>query len=384
MSSDIIPWLDENLFYVTIHGSQAYGMSTDTSDLDVKGICIPPKAVMYDIFSKFEQAENNSLIENIWGYLRNPINPKFESVIYSLEKFFKLAAEVNPNIIELLYTESSDHLLEDNKNGALRLLFDHRNLFLSSKAKYTFTGYAHAQLAKINRHRKWLLNPQENPPVRADFGLPEEISAGTSEVFAQIRKQVDQWVLGINGLGGAEREELQQRCFESINQVSRAKVWWDNWPVLYDEAAIYKLGQDLNLGDAVLNLIRKEAQYKKAYDDYKSYSIWKANRNPARKVLEEKHKYDTKHGCHLVRLLHMGQEIIEQGKVFVKRHDADFLLSIRNGEKTYDWLMEYTEKMQRKIEAAYKYTELPYSTDKVALNNLYYKIVNLWQENKKH
>lgn len=40
-------WLPDNLIYLTMMGSVAYGVSSDTSDMDVYGLCIPPKE---DIF----------------------------------------------------------------------------------------------------------------------------------------------------------------------------------------------------------------------------------------------------------------------------------------------------------------------------------------------
>jgi hypothetical protein len=36
-------WLPDNVHYETIMGSVAYGVSADTSDMDVYGFCIPPK-----------------------------------------------------------------------------------------------------------------------------------------------------------------------------------------------------------------------------------------------------------------------------------------------------------------------------------------------------
>jgi hypothetical protein len=35
-------WLADNLCYETIMGSVAYGVSAETSDMDVYGICLPP------------------------------------------------------------------------------------------------------------------------------------------------------------------------------------------------------------------------------------------------------------------------------------------------------------------------------------------------------
>src|ERR1700722_1640573 len=40
-------WLVPNIHYETIMGSVAYGVSSDTSDLDVYGFCIPPKEMAF-------------------------------------------------------------------------------------------------------------------------------------------------------------------------------------------------------------------------------------------------------------------------------------------------------------------------------------------------
>lgn len=39
-------WLCDNLCYETMMGSVAYGVSSDSSDMDVYGICVPPKDVV--------------------------------------------------------------------------------------------------------------------------------------------------------------------------------------------------------------------------------------------------------------------------------------------------------------------------------------------------
>ena len=40
-------WLMANCSYLTIMGSQAYGVSTDDSDLDTYGFCLPPKEMVF-------------------------------------------------------------------------------------------------------------------------------------------------------------------------------------------------------------------------------------------------------------------------------------------------------------------------------------------------
>ena len=40
-------WLPESLCYETMMGSVAYGVSSESSDIDVYGICIPPKEMVF-------------------------------------------------------------------------------------------------------------------------------------------------------------------------------------------------------------------------------------------------------------------------------------------------------------------------------------------------
>jgi len=117
---------------------------------------------------------------------------------------------------------------------------------------------------------------------------------------------------------------------------------------------------------------------------YDSWLRWKKERNPARRDLEVKSGYDTKHASHLVRLMRMGYEILTTGQVIVKRPDAEELLLIKNGGWSYERVMEYKEELQTKLDVAYKQIEsdrkegkntiLPKEVDYTELNQLYHQI----------
>ncbi len=363
-----LEWLKNNTVYVTLHGSRAYGLATDLSDVDVKGICMPPAKVENDLFQKFEQAENSVYIEELFGYLKNPKNPKLESTIFSLRKFFVLAANANPNIIELLWTDESDRLLS---HACMDKIFENRDLFLSSKAKFTFSGYAFAQAAKIERHRKWLLEGELKSPTRADFGLPDTSPRGFDEVNKYIKQTMENWNLSKFPMDEMARNDLKETIWEIITEVSKASVTWDNWPEVYWLSIQNKLVHDLQLSEQVAKLIQAEYAYKREVEKYTSWVNWKKCRNPERAKLEEKSGYDTKHASHLVRLMRMGLEILTDGKVIVKRPDSEEILSIKNGAWSYDRVMEFAQDMQSKLDEAYKITKLKKSVDFDKVNNLY-------------
>lgn len=293
------------IFHVR-HGSHAYGLDIATSDEDFKGICIKPKDYYFGVLNNFEQAEH-------MGSKSDGV----DSVIYSLEKFARLAMDCNPNIIEVLFVDDSDVLKCDEFGEELR----HRRYeFISKKAKFTFSGYAHAQLKRIKTHRSWLLNPPKRKPERSDFGLSELTKVSASELGAF-------------------------------------------------EASIAS-GIEIELPKDVLTLFTREKAYQSAKSHYDQFTNWVKTRNPARAALEEKFGYDTKHGMHLLRLMRMAKEILETGIVNVKRSDRHELLLVRYGVRSYDSLIEEAERLERECDQLYITSSLKKEPDRKELNKL--------------
>ena len=272
------PFVEDNLIFMTVAGSVMYGTNTPASDIDKRGVCVPPKNVVLGFAKNFDQQDYSDE----------------DTVVFSLSKFMKLAAECNPNIIELLFAPEetilvSSPLWEELKKRRLE--------FLSAKAYHTFTGYATGQLKRIRTHRAWLLSPPSHKPTREEFGLD-----GRGQGVRELAKGVD------------------------VTEID----------------------------SSVMKVIKKEKNYKSALTQWNQYQSWKKNRNPARSKLEAEYGYDTKHASHLVRLLRMGKEILTTGNLTVRRPDADELLAIRNGKWSYDELMENVEPLWEELEEIYR------------------------------
>ena len=78
--------------------------------------------------------------------------------MYELANFMKLYVDMNPNILELLWVDDKSIITSTNPYEHLR---SNRDWMLSSKAAFTFTGYAMQQMKKTNRIKfpsdwKWL------------------------------------------------------------------------------------------------------------------------------------------------------------------------------------------------------------------------------------
>jgi len=289
-----------------------------------------------------------------------------------------LAANVNPNIIELLWTDEGDRFV--CKPLAAKLL-QNRELFLSSKAKFTFSGYAFAQAAKIERHRKWIVMGTLESPTREQFGLGPVRASGVEEVFGYIKSKVEEWNLNQFPLDEQIRADLKETIWALIAELSGKKVSWDNWPDAYAAGVIEKASRELSLKEEVVVLINKERAYDKALNNYKSWIRWKAERNPIRRELEVKSGYDTKHASHLVRLMRMGLEILTQHKVIVKRPDREEILAVKNGAWSYEQIMEFAKDMQTKLDEAYKATTLKKAVDFAKINSLYHELFEEYHRN---
>lgn len=291
------------------HGSHAYGLNVATSDEDFKGVCIEPKACHLGFLTSFEQHEHMGSKED-----------GVDSVVYSLKKFARLAAESNPSICEILHVSQNDVLECDEFGEALRAA---RNDFLSKKAKHTFSGYAHAQLKRIKTHRSWLLDPPKAPPTRKEFGLSETSKVSASELGA------------------------------------------------FDAAV--RDGIEVELSKDMLTVFTREKQYQAAKQHYDQYVNWAKTRNPARAELEAKFGFDTKHGMHLLRLQTMAVEILQDHTVYVDRRargDREALLAVRRGEVAFDELIERAERLEARAEELYGTSTLRREPDRVALDAL--------------
>ncbi len=274
--------------FISFGGSRAYGLDTESSDVDLVGFVVPPLEIRDNIFQNFDEWANKPEINTKYSYLINPKNPKIETKVYSLKKFFKLAAECNPNIIEILWVDEDKILQLD---GIGRKVLENRDIFLSKQAKFRFLGYAFAQFQKIERHRKWIIKGEIKEPQRKDFGLPDETPKFMGEIFRLVKKQVEEWNFHDFGFDEEQRNELKERIWGLVGQLTTAPGWGD-WPEKYEVAAIHKVYNELQITTDLQEYINREIQYKNALKEYTNWLNWKKNRNPERQVIEAKHGFD--------------------------------------------------------------------------------------------
>ena len=333
MAENHLSWLEKSIVFKCKHGSHAYGTNIEGSDIDIRGICIPPKEY-YLGMKRFNQTEIKDGERDI--------------AIFELRRFVELALKSNPNIFEVLFVDEKDIELMDD---CIKPLFEARESFLSKRARYTFFGYADSQLKRIESHRSWILNPPNKKPERSDYGLPERSLIPKEEyelVNSQIRKAIDSFELNLQDLDDAERIEINQNV---KNQLRNAGV--------SAEGIIEMLSCFRSNDKSLLETLVTKREYRKALQHWNQYMSFIENRNKKRRELEIKCGYDSKHAGHLIRLLRMANEILCGGKVLVKRPDAEEIKEIRVGNWSYEKLMQEVERQKSLIDKNYEESKLP-------------------------
>lgn len=183
------------IIYRCIVGSRAYGLDEEGSDIDRRGIYLPPAELHWSIYSLPEQLENDESQECYW----------------ELQKFLTLALKANPNVLECLHTP----LVEFAAPVAQELL-NIRAIFLSQLIYQTYNGYVASQFRKLHKHLelyqqiKWkhamhLIRLLLSGIVILQEGfVPVRVEAAQREQLLAIRrgemswKEVNSWRLNLH------------------------------------------------------------------------------------------------------------------------------------------------------------------------------------------
>ena len=129
-------------------GSQAFGLATETSDVDTRGVFVLPmeERVSYGAFDQVADEKNNH-------------------VYWELKKFLQLLREGNPSALEFLNSPKGCILQGEE-------FFDMipKDVWITEKCCKSFLEYAKNQLSRAYGLNKKIFNPQpEEPPRVLDY-----------------------------------------------------------------------------------------------------------------------------------------------------------------------------------------------------------------------
>jgi predicted nucleotidyltransferase len=120
--------LFDRVIFRCVIGSQANGLADADSDVDRRGIYLPPGDLHWSLYGVPGQLERQETQEAYW----------------ELQRFLVLALKANPNVLECLFTplvETATPLAEE--------LLAMRSMFLSRVVYQTYNGYVMSQFKKM-------------------------------------------------------------------------------------------------------------------------------------------------------------------------------------------------------------------------------------------
>lgn len=306
--------LGNNVILLGLGGSYAYGTNIETSDLDVRGCALNKKHEIL-LNKDFEQVVDNNT----------------DTTIYSFNKLVELLTNCNPNTIEMLGLKP-EHYLYLSPIG--KELINHKNLFLSKQAAYSFGGYATQQLRRLdNKSSRVLDQPRKEKHIFNSMNNLMQVFPTRYADFAAddfIKLYVDE----------SQNPELLEEIFMDVNLTH------------------YPLRDYKGMLSELTNIIR----------EYNKIGV----RN---KKAIQKNKL-SKHMMHLVRLYLMCFDILENEEIVTyceKEHD--FLMSIRDGvfldnnhQPTPEFL-EMVDEYEKRLDYDKKNTNLPDKPNQKEIDN---------------
>lgn len=143
-------WLAQNTMYLAQMGSVAYGVSGESSDIDVYGFTIPPKDMVFPhLAGQIEGFGRQKQRFDVWQQHHVKTldgTREYDFAIYSIVRFFHLVMENNPNMIDALFVPRRCIL---HSTQISELVREHRRKFLHKGSWHKYRGYAYAQMSKI-------------------------------------------------------------------------------------------------------------------------------------------------------------------------------------------------------------------------------------------
>lgn len=118
----------DHTIYAAVVGSNAFGLATEDSDTDIRGVYVAPTALF-------------------WSLVKPPMHvdgPEPERVSWEVERFCELALKANPNVLEVLWSP-----LVQVQTQLGEELVGIRDAFLSQLVYQTFSGYVLSQFKRI-------------------------------------------------------------------------------------------------------------------------------------------------------------------------------------------------------------------------------------------
>lgn len=340
-----------------IVGSQAYGTSTPSSDIDYKGIYAQPTEDLIG-FNYKEQIENGK-----------------DDTMYEIRRFLQLAQSANPTVLELMYSPK-DCIIE--RSTSYYILLRDRDKFLTKGCANSFGGYAIAQIKKargLDKKMNWENSRIERKDVLDFCYVYEEGKTLPLKKYLN-REGLQQEHCGLVAL--QHMKDCYALYYDYSAKFANAR---GKMADLKFKGIVGEGSNEVRLSSVPKDILPLTVMYwnKDGYSmhcrDYAQYQQWLTERNEQRFVdTQHGQKIDGKNMMHCRRLLDMALEIATEGTIHVRRPNAEELLKIRRGEVPLDQILDRAEEDVAKLNSIFDKSGLPDDVDKIFVNNLLLEI----------
>lgn len=324
------------ILFEAISGSRAFGLATENSDTDIRGIYYIPKEDFFGL-----------------NYIPQISNETNDITYYEIGRLIELLQKNNPNILEIL-ASPEDCILQ--KHPLMDLLKPED--FLSKLCKDTFAGYAVSQIKKAKGLNKKILNPVEKERKSIlDFCF---ILEGHSSIHLK------EWLI-------SNKRDHEKCGLVSIDHTKGMfALFYDNSNTLgykgiirNEEANQVSVSSIPKGEETVAYMYYNLDAYSVYCKDYREYWKWVSERNEDRYNVNQNHgqNYDSKNMMHTIRLLQSCEHIFKTGSMQIRVDNREELLDIKAGNRSYDEVMKKAEDLIQSIEHYYSISSLPHEPD---------------------
>lgn len=344
------PYLNDMMFFV-VGGSHAYGMNTETSDIDLRGVCYPPFSAINGSGYLDDYKDPSTIIVN--GIFEQVTERETDTTIYSFHKLLRLLSNCNPNTIEMLGCRTEDYLF---KSVTGRYFVDNGNIFLSKRAYNSFAEYARGQFNRL----KNALGRQRQGNLSNCLCM--------SDAIVRMKKHLG------NSYPGYDPNSVKVYLTDSYGHpifINGKQVDPDDVSIIFNGEYKEVSANGINVDDQDIE-VRFDVDIKSipSKDFSGVMNEITSNIKEFDKALGHRNKkkddlHLNKHAAHLLRLFMMGIDILAEQKIQTYRvKEHDLLMDIRNGKyfdgtsftkEFFDMADDYREQLDH----AYEKTTLP-------------------------
>jgi len=309
-----------NVIVKMVHGSHLYGLNTDSSDIDYKGVFLPSLSDIVQLKPVHEIRHSTG--SNTEKNTSDDIDMDF----YSLQKFLKMACDGETIAIDMLF--APDNMIMET-SAIWENIRENRHLLLTKNMK-AFLGYCKRQAAK--------------------YGIRGSRLKAVEETINYLKKKQGPFAdrldsdftieMGLEGVASAYPEYVK-----IMDGFQKGDKWVDK-KVLQVCESKYDFSCKLHY---VIDGLQKK------YDSYGERARQAKNNEGI----------DWKAVSHALRAGYQLKEIYETGNLVYPLKKADFLLKVKRGELDYTNVVAPTlEMLIDEVEVLASKSNFPESTDR--------------------